>query len=730
MDESQPRWYRRVLRWGQTNLTEIDPVRYDAKFWRQQWRDTSVQGLIVNAGGIVAYYPSDLPLHHRAEHLGNHDLYGEIVEDARQEGLAVLARMDSNRADEEFYQAHPDWFTVDAAGQPYRAGDKYISCINSPYYSEYLPRVLQEIVKRSSPDGFADNSWAGLDRKHICYCVHCRERFQEAYDAGLPSTPDWDDPVYRQWIRWNYDRRIEVWEANNQVTQTAGGPECLWIGMVSGNLIHNADRFLDLRRIAQRAEILLLDHQSRTLADAFYQNAEAGKRLHGVLGWDKLIPESTAMYNLGQPVFRLASMPPAEARLWATEGFAGGIQPWWHHIGAYHDDRRQYTTAKPLFTWHRQHENFLVDRQPIAGVGVVWSQQSMDVHGRDDPGNVSLLPYRGVVRALVKARIPYLPVHVDDIGRHSDRLRVLVLPDVAAMSDEQCAAVRRFAAAGGAVVATGRTSLRTEDGELRSDFGLAELLGVHATGRHSGSDSPPDFSIENWARHSYLRLHPERRAVVDGPSTRTEPAVEADRHAVLDGLDDTDVVPFGGRIEEVIADPAAVVPLSFVPAFPIYPPETSWMREPSSDTPALVLPGVADGAGRVAYLAGDLDRCAGRDDQPDHLALLANIVRWAAGDAAPLEVTGPGLLDCNLYDQRGTRILHLGNVGTTSAVPGRQSDIVPVGPLQVRVRAGLPDGETSVRLLVDGSEVTATVSDGWVSFTVPQVIDHEVAIVG
>ncbi len=100
-------WYRRAYRWGQTNITENDPVRYDIAWWREYWKRTRVQGVIINAGGIVAYYPSKFPLHHRAEFLGDRDLYGELAKAAHDDGLAVLARMDSNRAAEEFYQRAP-----------------------------------------------------------------------------------------------------------------------------------------------------------------------------------------------------------------------------------------------------------------------------------------------------------------------------------------------------------------------------------------------------------------------------------------------------------------------------------------------------------------------------------------------------------------------------------------------------------------------------------------------
>src|SRR5512145_2143037 len=137
MSQSATPWYQRTFRWGQTNITEIDPIRYDIRWWREHWRRTRIQGVIVNAGGIVAYYRSRLP-QHRAQHLGERDLYGEIVAAAREEGLAVLARMDSNRAHQPLYAERPDWFARDAAGQPYREGELYVACVNGPYYAEFL----------------------------------------------------------------------------------------------------------------------------------------------------------------------------------------------------------------------------------------------------------------------------------------------------------------------------------------------------------------------------------------------------------------------------------------------------------------------------------------------------------------------------------------------------------------------------------------------------------------
>ena len=355
-------WYRRAYLWGQTNITERDPVRYDIAWWRAQWKRTRVQAVIINAGGIVAYYPSKFPLHHRAEFLNGRDLFGELTKAAHEDGLFVMARMDSNRTAEDFFKAHPDWFARNRAGEPYRADDKYIACINSPYYDEYLPDVLREIIERSRPEGFTDNSWAGLGRGSICYCDNCARLFKTRGGEDLPQAANWDDTTYRDWIRWNYARRLAIWDLNNKTTRAAGGPDCIWSGMNSGSITAQARSFRDLRAICQRADIVMLDHQRRDDDTGFQQNGDTGKRVHGVLGWDKLAPESMAMYQSGPGYYRVASKPEAEARMWMIAGVAGGIQPWWHVVGAYHDDRRIYRTPEPVMTWWASNQRYLVDR--------------------------------------------------------------------------------------------------------------------------------------------------------------------------------------------------------------------------------------------------------------------------------------------------------------------------------------------------------------------------------
>ena len=233
---------------------------------------------------------------------------------------------------------------MDADGRAHRARDLCVPCVNGPYYAEHIPAILREIIDRYHPEGFTDNSWSGPGRNSPCYCQNCQRSFREHTDHDLPRQKNWNDPVYRQWIRWSYACRLEVWDRNNRVTREVGGPHCVWAGMNGGSISGEAQEFRDFKEICARAEIIMLDDQRRANETGFQRNGEVGKPVHGLLGWDKIMPESMAMYQTTNPTFRFSSKPEPEARLWMLEGIAGGIQPWWHHVGAYQEDRRMFRT--------------------------------------------------------------------------------------------------------------------------------------------------------------------------------------------------------------------------------------------------------------------------------------------------------------------------------------------------------------------------------------------------
>jgi hypothetical protein len=218
------------------------------------------------------------------------------------------------------------------------------------------------------------------------------------------------------------------------------------------------------------------------------------------------------------------------------------------------------------------------------------------------------------------------------------------------------------------------------------------------------------------------------RGKVWGPKAPDEPAATGVRHPVLNGFDETDIIPFGGVLQNLRVDSGATVPLTFVPPFPVFPPETAWMRQPKTDIPALVLRTV--GNARIAYLAADIDRRYARTNLPDHGDLLANLVRWALGDHIRLEVHGPGLIDCHLYRQPGRAILHLVNLTNEGTWRGPLDELIAVGPIQVRVKLPEDVRGRSLQLLVSGEKPAMTMRQGWAAFEVKSILDHEAVVIG
>ena len=108
----RPGWFDTPMRWAQLTLVENDPGQFDAQFWLDYFRRIKADAACLSAGGIVAYYPTNVPLHHRSDALGTSDPFGTLVKGCRALGMRVIARTDPHAAREEVRAAHPDWIAA------------------------------------------------------------------------------------------------------------------------------------------------------------------------------------------------------------------------------------------------------------------------------------------------------------------------------------------------------------------------------------------------------------------------------------------------------------------------------------------------------------------------------------------------------------------------------------------------------------------------------------------
>ncbi len=691
-----PPWFDRPMRWAQLTLVEDDPGKYDLNFWLDYFRRTHSDAACLSAGGCVAYYPTQVPLHYRSAWLGDGDPFGDLVAGCRRMNMVVIARTDPHAARQAVQDAHPDWIAVDAEGHPRRhwaMPDWWVTCALGPYNFEFMTEVTREIVKRYQVDGVFSNRWAGSG---MCYCEHCRRNFRVAAGMDLPRTNDPRDAARRAYIAWRQDRLFELWRLWDREIRQIRSSAC-FIPNTGGGALSD----LDMQVTGERAPILFADRQARSGVMPPWANGKNGKEYRATMGAKPI----GGIFSIGveeQYRWKDSVQNGAEIRLWALDGIANGLRPWFTKFAGTLHDRRWLPVVEELYGWHYRNERYLRNEESLARVAMVYSQQTAWYYGGEHARAKVEDHTLGYYQALIEARIPFEMVHDRLLdAAHTGRFAALILPNIAALSERQCAQIREYVAGGGSVVATYETSLYDEWGARRADFGLADLFGASFAGQ-----------VDARMQNSYLRLEND--------------TVSGKRHPILAGLEDAERIINGvSRVHTRGGSGGA--PLTLIPSYPDLPMEEVFPRVPRTDIPAVFVRDV--GKGRVVYFPWDIDRTFWEVLSPDHWKLLRNAVAWAGKEAPPVSVTGPGVLDVTIWRQKDSLTVHLVNLTNPMMMKGPLREFLPTPPQQVSIT--LPAGARArkVQLLVSGQTPAVEERNGAIHLMVPSIVDHEVIAV-
>jgi hypothetical protein len=685
-------WFDRPMRWVQLTLVENDPGRFDPRFWLDYFRRLHADAATLSAGGIVAYYPTKIPLHHRSDWLGSTDPFGTLVTGCRAMGMHVVARTDPHAVREEVRAAHPDWISVASNGEPRRHWanrDLWVTCALGPYNFDFMNDVHREIVAGYAVDAIFANRWApqGGD----CYCVHCRENFKSATGHELPATTDRTDPRRREFLEWRKTRLTELWKRWDATIRNVRAEACF---------IPNGPP--DMKTAGDLAPIQFADYQARRGVTPPWANGRRAKEFRAVMGRRPV----GGIFSVGleEPYrWKDSVQSEPEVRLWVAEGTANGMRPWVTKFSGVLYDRRWLPVVERIYDWHFKHERYLRNEAPLARVALLQSEQTEAYHPGVAPADRAADHVLGMYHALVESRIPFELVHEAFLTpERLDAFKLLILADAAALSGEQCRAIRDYVGRGGSLLATFASSLYDETGRRRADFGLADVFGVSFAGR-----------IDGPMQNSYLSLDAD-------PATGR-------RHAILDGLEDAPRIVNGVFRIDVRPARAFPSPVTLIPSYPDLPMEDVYPRVARTETRELYLRDL--GRSRVVYFPWDIDRTFWDVMCVDHLRLLRNAVAWAANEPPPASVEGPGVVDVAAWRQRDSMTVHLVNLTNPMMMKGPLREAIPVGPLRVRIR--LPDGAQArkVQLLTAGTTVRASAAGGVLEVVVPSVEVHEVVAV-
>ena len=685
-------WANNAMRWAQLAFTEENPPRYDPNFWLDLFRKTHINAVCLSAGGDIAFYPTDVPLHKRARDLGSRDMFGEMVKGCRAQNISIIARVDPHAMSEEAYAAHPEWAACTEDGKPRRhwaAADMWVTCQNGGFMFDFMPAVLKEITDRYKPEGFFGNRWAGSG---MCYCQTCRTKFRAATGLELPTSNDPQDPRRKAYIQWNADMRWKQFTLWND-TVKASKADCFF--SPNGGLNDPAKVMHPL---------VAVDRQGRAGTTPVWM---MGKFIKQTRAYMQNLPV-LGIFNIGaedENRWKDSVQTGPELEAWAHGGIAQGMRPWFVKFNARVFDARWVKPIEKIYQWHFRHDRYMRNTANLARVAMVNSTQS----GIFTAGGTAFAAgdnvraaqrvtesVNGYYQALVEARISFEMVDDRQLDpAHISRYRVLVLADVASLSDAQCQQIRDYVKAGGRIVATGETSLYDQTGKRRANFGLSDLFGCDYV------------KTENGVKNSYLTpRHP---------------------HPLTRGLEDAPRIIAATQQLTVKPHDAAKAPLTLIPSYPDLPMERVFTAQEETDIAMAYCREV--GKGRVVYFPMDLDRTFWEVLAPDHLTLLANAVTWAADEPAPMTVKGPGMLDTAYWRQKNSLAAHLVNLNNPMMMKGPYREIMPAGPYTVSL--AIPAGARigAVKLLESGITPKTSRDGDRLVVEVPQIRLHEVVAV-
>ena len=495
-------------------MADFDPTAYVRTIVSTGCDAHMVPAVCINGN---CYYPAGVG--HMHENLRGRDTFGRTVTLLRESGVAPVAYYNviwHRRAAVD----NPTWRFRDADGNS-RSGRYWLCCPNNPEYRGFSEAQIREVVSYDVAGLFIDMAfWPG-----ICYCPVCRVRFRKECGAEIPTRIDWDD---RTWVclqrareRWLNDfcallRQAATEQKPDLSVVFQFSPVMLgwYLGMDSAFSLASDYASGDFYggKVQQRLGTKVMSAFSTNVPFEFMTSRCVNMVDHtSTKSQEELVcSAATTLTNGGAYLFIDAINPdgtldaPAHAHLAAVNA---SLRPLVDQIKA----------ARPVL---------------VSDVGLYFSMESChepDLNGTeitDFLGRTSISNMESVtqVRALEEvlgtsvvlgqSHQPYRVVRNSTTDLSS--LRTIIANSASVMSEAEADRLREFVRNGGTLFATGETSLHAPNGSRRSDFLLADVLGVSFTGRKAG-------------RISYLSSREHGYVVCDYPA----PLVRATTASVL-----------------------------------------------------------------------------------------------------------------------------------------------------------------------------------------------------
>lgn len=585
-------------------------------------------------------------------------------------------------------------------------------------YGDMVIGAIAQMVKTYHIDGV---SFDGYYHERFNYCPYEMEMFTKETGHAFPKVIDLANPDYLAYQLWA-DQKLEDWYRKLRVRLKQANPQAAVYTWTT-----NAGRyghFLTTPRVMSARMNMLFDspvqewwldevNLGASVVPAFgaaYVRAVTGGRTGASEPYIISRGNPYSSFNFPQHELMVRCLmamtngcitPIATTSAFGNAAFTNAMQ----EIGK----RKQWFVRSVQEPW----------------AALLVSEQNRQFYAGNQVMDRFLQHALGVFRVGMEEHLPVTLVTDMDINDTTlAKYKVLILPNAAALSDQQVTAIRQFVNNGGGLVATGESSLCNELGQLRSNFALADLFGVDYLGRPNETTEKTalDANFMRVIDDSYWR---NRQGIADlrwgAGDIQSDVLINSPQMPKIVG---TGVqASFKGPWVKMSEQARAPMQRAMI-MFPLGLPPI----------PAAVVG--QQGKGRVVYFAFGIDAACYSYYYPYQRVMLSNTIKWAANGTPPMQLDGPMCVQSSLFrqsDSKGERlVVQLFNgVNTTSDHGAPDTDVplreetLPIHGMKLRLKE---PGITRIHLEPGNIELKMVDKGEWTEVDLPPLEVHYMVV--
>ena len=434
-------WKKNNLRVIQTNLPSYEGATLDPDSLVKDLVDFSANTLLINAGGIMAFYPTKLDFQYTNPFMRK-NMLGDVVRKCHEKGIKVIVRFDFSRVHESIFKSHPDWCYISPKGERIINTDMYVVSINAPYVQEKAFQIVEEVIDNYPVDGIFLNmpgyqvnnpyegKYHGIDQNEAD-----KKRFA-AYSgqSNFPKEENKADTLFQQYVAFkkytveDWSERLHklVKSKNNQIA-----------------ICTYSDKFVDIIR-----------HESQSMTSLPYWPYTASDNVNNASNSfpDHVISNASIQQISFQS--RYNAVEPEEVQIRLYENIANGSGLDMSMMGDLrgYEDERNYDVLKKVYALHKKYEPYFGKYKSVAQIALIapgsW------------PSGEPMQEYRGIQLMLREAHIPFDIIEdgqIQNLEEKVKKYKLIILPEITYLNKKALRILEEASENGTNLIATNRS---------------------------------------------------------------------------------------------------------------------------------------------------------------------------------------------------------------------------------------------------------------------------------